>query len=161
MGFFRRDNHASTRREEVTVGVGNHRVVFGGHELGVTMLPELRNYVGSVTGGAAQPVDGRDSVAVLSAKMDLAELVNDAQGAVALAFEEVVARGLVRADEVPPPPELPAVPERGTHYDYIHAAHTRAEVKLEWLARADALLRERGVGVLPPRPGEDPDRRGY
>ena len=159
MGFFRRpDDHA--RVEEWTVGVTNHRVIVGGTERGIPAVADLRGYVASVTGGAERPKhDGRDSVAVLSAKMDLAELVNDECVAVLLTFEDLVSRGLVRPDEVPAPPELPPIPLRGDHYDYIQAAHRRAEVRMSWLDRADSVLRAHGVVLLPPLPKEDPALR--
>ena len=157
MGFFRRGTHG---REvvEVTVGVGNQRLRVGGTERGVTTLDELRNYVASVTGRDAQPVDGRDPVAVLSAKMDLAELVNDTADAALLALEDLVERGIVQPGEVPPQPELPPLGERLTNYDYIQATHGRAEVRLAWLAQVDALLREHAAALLPPTPEMDPMR---
>jgi hypothetical protein len=159
VGFFRRSED-DARVEEWTVGVTNHRVIVGGPERGIPAVAELRGYVASVTGGAERPQhDGRDSVAVLSAKMDLAELVNDECVAVLLTFEDLVARGLVRPEEVPEPPELPPVPLRGDHYDYIQAAHRRAEVRMAWLDRADAVLRGHGVALLPPLPKEDPALR--
>lgn len=156
MGFFRRPERAPEVREW-TVGVTNHRVVAGGPEAGFPGLADLRTYVASVTGGAERPGrDGRDSVAVLSAKMDLAELVNDACVAVQLAFEELVDNGLVDSGEIPAQPPLPPVPVRGDHYDYIQAAHRRAEARLGWLERADSVLAAHGVVLLPPLPKEDP-----
>lgn len=155
VGFFRRSEKRETG-QRWTVGVNNHRVVVGSHERGVVMLPELRGYVASVTGGAAQKVDGRDPVAVLSAKMDQAELVNDACAAVALAFEDLGQRGLVDPADVPPSPELPPVPARGAHYDYIQTAHRRALARLDWLESCDGVLAARGIAVMNPVPVEDP-----
>lgn len=158
MGFFRR---ASQGHEviEVTVGVGNQRLRIHAPERGITTLDELRDYVSSVTGGAAAPVEGgRDPVAVLSAKMDLAELVNDCAGAAALALEDLVERGMVQAEEIPSRPELPPLGERLTTYDYIQATHARSVVRLGWLEQVDALMRGRQAALLPPRPENDPSR---
>ena len=137
------------------MGVLDHRVVIGGGSVGVTMLDELRGYIAAVTGGAARPnAQGRDSVAVLSAKMDHAELVNDAATVVLLTFEELGERGLVDAAEVPAQPALPDVPQRAAHYDYIQATHARAQARMAWLEQADLVLRAHGVGVLHPLPKE-------
>jgi hypothetical protein len=156
VGFFRRSEQPQDAAEW-TVGVSNHRVVVGGVETGFPMLAELRGYVASVTGGAERPGrDGRESVAVLSAKMDLAELVNDACVAMQLAFEDLVGRGIVSSREVPPQPTLPPVPAHGDHYAYIQASHRRAEARLDWLESAAAVLAARGVALLPPLPKEDP-----
>ena len=160
MPLFRRAPRPPSPTDGFTVGVQDHRVVIGGGSLGVTMLDELRGYVAAVTGGAARPTGaGRDSVAVLSAKMDYAELVNDTATVVLLAFEELVERGLVPADQVPVQPELPPVPQRAEHYDYIQAAHARAEARMAWLDQADAVLRTHAVGVLHPLPKEEPQIR--
>src|SRR5690242_532162 len=105
MPLFRRAQRAPQPLLELTVGRDDHRVVVEGGPAGVVWLDELCDYVSAVTGGAARPTaDGRDSVAVLSAKMDYAELVNDAAVVVGLAFEELVERGLVDAIEVPSAP---------------------------------------------------------
>jgi hypothetical protein len=158
MGFFKRGSRGP-EVIEVAVGVGNQRLRVHGEERGISTLDELRNYVSSVTGGAAAPVDGgRDSVAVLSAKMDLAELVNDTAGAAILALEDLVERGIVRPDEVHAQPELPPLGERLTTYDYIQATHTRAQLRLSWLEQVDVLLRAHAAALLPPNPENDPNR---
>jgi hypothetical protein len=145
---------------QFTVGVHDHRVVTGTAPGGVAMLDELRGYVAAVTGGAAAPrPDGRDSVAVLSAKMDHAELVNDAASAVALALEELSERGLVASSEAPPQPELTALPQRADTYEYIQVTHARALTRLRWIEAVDEALRRHGVGVLPPLPKEEPQVR--
>lgn len=137
------------------MGVSDHRVVIASSAAGITMLPELRGYVAAVTGGAARPLaDGRDPVAVLSAKMDYAELVNDAAVVVSLAFEELVERGLVALAEVPPQPELPPVPQRVEHYEYIQLTRARAQKRMTWLEACDQVFRTHRVGVLPPLPKE-------
>lgn len=153
--LFRRPNRPEAP-VVVTVGIHDHRVVIGTDAPGIAMVPELRGYVAAVTGGAARPrPDGRDPVAVLSAKMDYAELVNDACTVATLAAEELVARGVFAAGELPEPPELPAVPPRATTYDYIQATHARAERRMAWLEEVDALFRQRQVAVLPPLPKEE------
>jgi len=158
--LFRRPER--TPPPQFIVGVHDHRVVIGTAPGGVGMLEELRGYVAAVTGGAATPrTDGRDSVAVLSAKMDHAELVNDATSAVALALEELSERGLVASGEAPPQPDLPAMPERADTYGYIQATHARAQTRLRWLEAVDQLLRRHGVTVLPPLPKEEPRVRPH
>jgi hypothetical protein len=154
MPLFRRAGRSGDKPAptlQFTAGVRDHRVVVGGPERGCTMLDELRGYVASVTGDAAEPgPDGRDSVAVLSAKLDFAEMVDDAASAVALAVEELIERGVVEGDAVPVPPRPPAPSATSGHYAYIQEGHRRAEVRLEWLERVDPVLRAHGVAVLPP-----------
>jgi hypothetical protein len=152
MPLFRRAGRSTERATlEFTVGTNDHRVTVGGPERGCTMLDELRGYVGSVVGAAAAPgPDGRDSVAVLSAKMDHAEMVGDATAAVALAVEELTERGVLPAGALPAPPRPPRQPRGTGHHDYIQEAHRRAVARMEWLEQADPVLREHGVAVLPP-----------
>jgi hypothetical protein len=158
MGFFRRGPHGRDVIE-VTVGVGNQRLRIRGVERGITTLDELRTYVSAVTGRDAVPIEGgRDPVAVLSAKMDLAELVNDTAGAALLALEDLVERQIVSQEDVPAPPELPPLGERLTNYEYIQATHRRSEARLAWLAEVDALLSAHDAALLPPTPEKDPTR---
>ncbi|HET9050397.1 MAG TPA: hypothetical protein VFO60_01765 [Candidatus Dormibacteraeota bacterium] len=157
MGFFRRDRRDAAALD-VTVGVRNERLRLNGVERGVTTLDELRGYVASVTGGAAAPVDGRDPVAVLSAKMDLAELVDDTAAAARLALEDLVERGTVAPAAVPSAPVLPPLGQRLTNDEYIQATHARTQVRLRWLEQVDALLRAHDAALLPPKPEEDPGR---
>lgn len=154
MAFFRRQPKPQPP-VVVTVGIHDHRLVIGSDEPGIAMVPELRGYVAAVTGGGAPRPDGRDPVAVLSAKMDYAELVEDACVVAKLAAEELVERGIVAADEIPPMPDLPPVPQRASTYDYIQATHARAEVRMAWLEAVDRLFRERRVAILPPLPKEE------
>lgn len=140
---------------EFTVGLRDNRVVVGAAQPGIAQLEELRGYVASVTGNAGPTAEGRDPVAVLSAKMDFAELVDDAAAVAALAFEELAERGVVDASEVPGKPELPPVPQQSSTYAYIQATHARAQARLEWLDAADAVLVRHGVAVLPPLPPEE------
>ena len=149
--FRRRGDRPPEPSLQFTVGTRDHRVMVGGAERGVTMLDELRGYIASVTGPAALPrPDGRDSVAVLSAKMDHAEMVTDTVSAVVLALEELSERGVVPEGAVPPPPRLASPPAREGHYAYIQETHRRAEARMEWLEQADAVLREHAVALLPP-----------
>ena len=123
MPLFRRTSRAPEPAAEFTVGLRDNRVQVGAPQPGIAQLDELRDYVGSVTGHAGQTQEGRDPVAVLNAKMDFAELVNDAASNVSLAFEELCQRGVVSSEAVPHEPELPPVPQHSTTYDYIQATH--------------------------------------
>jgi len=153
MPLFRRGGRSERPTLEFTVGTTDHRVQVGGAESGVTMLEELRGYIGAVTGPAALPgPGGRDSVAMLSAKMDQADMVGDTAMAVALALEELAERGVIPEGTVPPPPRPPRQPGgTGGHYEYIQEAHRRAQARIEWLEQADVVFREHGVAVLPPQ----------
>ena len=155
MPLFHRRPHPPEPTLQFTVGVRDDRIVVGGGDAGITQLDELRDYVGAVTGHAGPKDDGRDPVAVLNAKMDYAELVNDACTVVALAFEELTAQGVVPAGEVPALPELPPVPQQSTTYDFIQASYARAQGRMTFLLAADAVLARHGVAVLPPVPPED------
>ena len=152
MPFFRRAPKPAEPSAAFTVGVRDNRVVVGLQPAGLQQLDELRDYVGSVTGHAGPTPEGRDPVAVLNAKMDFAELVNDAASVVDLAFEELVERGTVAAAEVPGRPELPEVPQRSSTYDYIQATYARAQARMAWLESADEVLARHTVAVLPPAP---------
>lgn len=155
MPLFRRRERAAHPTLQFTVGVRDDRVVVGGAAAGIVQLDELRDYVGAVTGHAGPRADGRDPVAVLNAKMDYAELVNDACSVVALAFEELTAQGVVASGDVPALPELPPVPQQSSTYDFIQATYARAQRRMAYLEAADAVLARHGVAVLPPLPPED------
>jgi len=155
MPLFRRSPREPTPTLQFTVGLRDNRVVIGAAQPGIAQLDELRDYVGSVTGHAGPTPDGRDPVAVLNAKMDFAELVDDDAAVVVLAFEELTERGVLDASEVPPQPDLPPLPQRATTYDYIEAAHARAQVRLQWLDAAHEVLLRHAVAVLPPLPPEE------
>ena len=142
---------------QFTVGMRDNRVVVGAEQPGIQQLAELRDYVGSVTGHAGPTPEGRDPVAVLNAKMDFAELVDDAAAIATLAFEELVEHGIVDQAEVPQHSELPPMPQKSSTYDYIEAAYARAQARMAWLDAADGVLRRHGVALLPPLPpDEDP-----
>ena len=155
MPLFRRGPKPPQPTLQLTVGVRNDRVVVGGADAGIVQLDELRDYVGAVTGHAGPNQAGRDPVAVLNAKMDYAELVNEAVSVCALAFEELAAHGVVPAEEVPEAPELPPVPQHGTTYDFIQATYARAQGRMAFLEAADAVLARHGCAILPPLPPEE------
>jgi hypothetical protein len=96
MPLFRHNPRPPTPSVQFAVGVRDNRVIVGAERPGIEQLDELRDYVGSVTGHAGPTPDGRDPVAVLNAKMDFAELVDDAAAMAALAFEELIARDMAR-----------------------------------------------------------------
>jgi hypothetical protein len=154
MPLFRRGPRTPAPSLHFTVGMRDNRVVVGAPQPGITQLDELRDYVGHVTGHAAPGPDGREPVAVLNARMDFAELIDDAAAVVSLAFEELVARGVVEGAEVPAMPNLPPVPPHTSTHAYIQAVYARAEQRLRWLETAHEVLCGHGVAVLPPVPPE-------
>jgi hypothetical protein len=158
MPLFRRTPKPQQPVLELTVGLRDNRVVVGAGQAGIAQLEELRDYVGSVTGHAGVNAAGRDPVAVLNAKMDFAELVDDCAATVALAFEELVDHNVMAVTVVPPQPDLPSLPQGSSTYDYIQATHARACVRMEWLQSCDAVLAEHAVALLPPLPPAE-DRR--
>jgi hypothetical protein len=162
MPLFRRSPRAPQPTLQLTVGVHDDRVVVGGTQSGIGQLDELRDYVGAVTGHAGPNPEGRDPVAVLNAKMDYAELVNDAVAVATLAFEDLVGHGVVPAEEVPEAPELPPVPQQSSTYGFIQATYARAQARMAYLEAADAVLARHGVAILPPLPpDDDPQLRSY
>lgn len=162
MPLFRRSPRAPQPTLQFTVGVHDDRVVVGGGDAGIVQLDELREYVGAVTGHAGPNAEGRDPVAVLNAKMDYAELVNDAVSVVTLAFEELAGHGVVPGDEVPAAPDLPPVPQQSSTYDFIQATYARAQARMGYLEASDEVLARHGVAILPPLPpDDDPQLRSY
>src|SRR5258708_6957844 len=111
MPLFRRSPRQPEPTLQITVGMAGHRVHAGVADPGIAQLDELRDYVGAVPAHAGPTPEGRAPVAVLNAKMDYAERVDAAALGGALAFEELVARGGVPAEEAPAAPELPPVPQ--------------------------------------------------
>jgi hypothetical protein len=158
MPLFRRAPRAPQPSLQFTVGVHDDRVVVGGGDAGIVQLDELRDYVGAVTGHAGPTESGRDPVAVLNAKMDYAELVNDAVAVVTLAFEELTGHGVVPPEEVPEAPDLPPVPRQSSTYDFIQATYARAQARMAFLEASDQVLARHGVAVLPPLPPDDDPR---
>jgi hypothetical protein len=155
MPLFRRGPRPVKPAQEFTVGVRQERVQVGVAEPGIIQLDGLHDYVGAVTGHAGPTAEGRDPVAVLNAKMDYAEMVDDLAAVVALAFEELVERGVVPAGEVPAAPQLPEVPQQSSTYAFIQATHARAQGRMAYLEQADAVLRRHAVAIVPPAPPEE------
>src|SRR5581483_6390196 len=94
--------------------------------------------------------------------VQLDELRDYVGSVVVLAYEELVAQGVVPGDEVPAEPELPPVPRQSSTYDFIQATHARAEARMAYLEACDAVLGRHGVAILPPLPPEgDPALRSY
>lgn len=134
------------------VGVQAHRVVLNAPAPGIEQLEGLGDYVEAISRRRPPGPDGRDPIAVLNAKMDHAEAVNDLVVAATLACEELQAREqLGVAETLSPPPPAPAGRDLST-YDYIQELHRRAEGRREWLRHVDALLRSRGIALLRPIP---------
>jgi hypothetical protein len=155
MPLFRRAPREPQPTLEFTVGVRDERVRVGVARPGFAQLGEIRDYVGAVTGHAGPNAEGRDPVAVLNAKMDYAELVNDAVSTVTLAFEELGRHGVVAPEEAPPAPELPPVPQHASTYDFIQATYARAQGRMGFLEAADEVLVRHAVAILPPLPPTD------
>jgi len=134
------------------VGVDDHRVVVGGSQSGVELIAEIDGYVGAVARRQSTRSDGRDSIAVLNAKMDYAELVDAAVTVLVLALEELVSEGVLQEDDIPEPPTRIRLPRDLAMHDHIRETYSRAQLRMEWVRQVDALLRERGVAVLRPLP---------
>ena len=137
------------------MGVQGHRVVVNATEPGIAQLDVLGDYVEAIIRRRPPDADGRDSTAVLNAKMDHAEAVNDLVSVTVLAFEELVQRGVVAATDAPAAPTRPPVRRDLSTYDYIQQQHARAVERRAWLDGADAQLREADVALLGPVPGDD------
>ena len=93
-------------------------------------------------------------MALQSAKLDLAEMVEEWTSVCVLAIEELEQRGMVRTAQVPPRPPAARIDTGGDQYAFIQAAHRRAVERLGWLAEVDGLLRGCGAALLPPAPPE-------
>ena len=103
--------------------------------------------------------DGRDSIAVLNAKMDHADAVNDLVAAAVLACEELVERGVLEPRRRPASPPFAPLRRDTTTYEYIQQLHERAVERREWLENVDALLRLHGVSPARPAARRGADRR--
>lgn len=141
--------------EVFTVGVQGHRVVLRAPAPGIEQLDGLGDYVEAISTRRPPGPDGRDAIAVLNAKMDHAESVNDLVSATVLCFEELVERGLIAADDAPESPPTAPVRRDLTTYEYIQQLHARAVERRAWLDRADLQLRGAGVALLGPQPAEE------
>jgi hypothetical protein len=137
-----------------TVGVDDHRVVVGGSQTGVELLDDIDGYVGAVASRGSTRPDGRDSIAVLNAKMDYAELADAAVTVLALALEDLTAQGFIAEEDIPDRPRR-FQPQRDLPmYEHIQATYQRAQERMQWVRSVDELLRERGIAVLRPLPIE-------
>ena len=134
-----------------TVGVGDHRVVVGGPDAGCQLLEDVGQYAAFIERRNARTDGTRDTVGVLNAKLDYAELVDTMVSVLVLTFEELVERGLMSADQVPQKPASPPLRRDLATYDYIQDSYRRAEARCEWARDVDALLRKHGVCVLWPQ----------
>jgi hypothetical protein len=148
--LFRR--HTPDAYEWFTVGVQAHRVVPGSRAPGIQQLEGLGDYVEGISRRRPPGPDGRDRIAVLNAKMDLADAVNDLVAAAVLACEELVERGLLEPSQAPASPPFAPLEKDLTTYDYIQQLHMRAVERREWLANVDGLLRLQGVALMAPAP---------
>jgi hypothetical protein len=135
--------------EVFTVGVDNHRVIVGGAERGVEMLAELDAYVPLVAARARATPDGRDPVAVQSAKMDYAEMVDATISVLSLVLEELVGRGSLTGDDIPARGRGSPLDRSLPTYEYIQATYVRATERIVWVREVDRLLAARGIAVLP------------
>lgn len=152
MPLFRR--RPGPELEGFTVGSQGHRVVPGSRPGGIEQLAGLGDYVEAISVRRPPGPDGRDSIAVLNAKMDHAEAVNDLVAAAVLACEELVERGLLDQAAAPAAPPHARLPEYVSTYGYIQLLHERAVARRAWLDHVDTLLRGNDVLLLGPLPVE-------
>ncbi len=145
---------AAQQQDWFTVGAQGHRVTVGSRTPGIEQLNGLGDYVQAIIVRRPPGPDGRDSIAVLNAKVDHADAVNDLVAAAVLTCEELVERGVLEPSEAPTAPPFPTLRRDLTTYAYIQQLHERAIERREWLENVDALLRVHGVSLLPPLPVE-------
>jgi hypothetical protein len=138
-----------------TVGERGHRVIPGCRTPGIEQLGDLGDYVEAISVRRPPGRDGRDSIAVLNAKMDHADQVNDLVAAVVLACEELVARDLLDPSLAPPAPPYAGMPRDLSTYAYIQQRHQRAVERREWLDNVDSVFRLNSVALLAPSPIEE------
>ncbi|MBJ7593504.1 MAG: hypothetical protein JF886_01365 [Candidatus Dormibacteraeota bacterium] len=144
----------AAQQEWFTVGAQGHRVLPGSPRPGIEPLESLGEYVEAISVRRPPGPDGRDSIAVLNAKMDHADTVNDLVAAAVLTCEELVERGLLDKEKAPPPPPHQPLRRDTTTYEYIQQLHERAVERRAWLEDVDGLLRARRVSLLAPLPVE-------
>ncbi|MFN2581912.1 MAG: hypothetical protein ABR498_04125 [Candidatus Dormibacteria bacterium] len=133
-----------------TVGVSDHRVMVRGPETGCHILDDVDQYTEFIDRKSADVHGQRDTVGVLNAKLDYAELVDTMVSVLVLTFEELVERGIVTADEVPEKPAPMAIRRDIATYEYIQEVYERAQRRCDWARDVDAMLRERQIAVLWP-----------
>jgi hypothetical protein len=148
MPLFRR--RSAPQEQWFTVGAQGHRVLVGSARPGIEQLDGLSDYVEAIMVRRPPGPDGRDSIAVLNAKMDHADAVNDLVAATVLTCEELVERGMLEPAHAPASPPLAPLRRDSTTYDYIQQLHERSVERREWLENVDALLRLHGVSLLAP-----------
>lgn len=148
MPLFRRRT-ADTAQLAFTVGVGDHRVVVGADEGGCRILDDIADYAEFIERREAK-AGARDTVGMLNAKLDYAELVDTTVSVLVLAFEELVERGVVAEEDVPRKPAAQPLQRNLTTYDYIQEMYARARTRCEWAQEVDEQLRELGVAVYWP-----------
>ena len=136
--------------EWFTVGNQGHRVIPGSRTPGIAQLDGLGDYVEGISARRPPGADGRDAIAVLNAKMDHADSVNDLVAACVLASEELVERGLLDQAAAPSPPPPARLARDLSTYDYIQQVHERAVERREWLENVDDLFRLNGIALLAP-----------
>ncbi len=146
--MFRR--HGPPEQEWFTVGAQGHRVVPGSPSPGIEQLDGLGDYVEAISRRRPPGPDGRDTIAVLNAKMDHADAVNDLVAAAVLACEELVERGVLEPSQAPDSPPFERLRRDTNTYDHIQQLHERAVERRAWLENVDALLRRHGVSLLAP-----------
>jgi hypothetical protein len=154
MPLFRR-RATEQQTEWFTVGEQGHRVIPGCRTPGIEQLEGLGDYVEAISARRPPGPDGRDSIAVLNAKMDHADQVDDLVDAVVLACEELVERDLLDRSLAPPSPPYAGMPKDLSTYDYIQQRHQRAVERREWLGNVDSLFRLNSVALLAPYPIEE------
>ena len=134
-----------------TVGVGDHRVVVGGPDAGCNLLEDVDQYAAFIERRSGQGDGGRDTVGVLNAKLDYAELVDTMVSVLVLTFEELVERGLMTPEQVPQKPASAPLRRDLATYDHIQDAYRRATQRCAWARDVDSVLRGRGIGILWPQ----------
>ena len=149
MPLFRR-RAAEPEALAFTVGVSDHRVVVGGDDPGCRLLDDIVQYEQFLEERRA-PQGVRDTVGVLNAKLDYAELVDTTVSVLVLTFEELVQRELIAQEDVPQKPAASALRRDLATYDYIQDSYARARRRCEWVRAVDAQLRAGGVSVLWPQ----------
>ena len=150
MPFFRRRT-AEPDPLVFTVGVSDHRVVVGTGDGGCRILQDVDQYTEFIARRGEHAQGGRDTVGVLNAKLDYAELVDTMVSVLVLTFEELVERGVMSDHEVPDKPGPIALQRDIATYEYIQEVYERATRRCEWARGVDSLLRDRGIAVLWPQ----------
>jgi hypothetical protein len=149
MPLFRR-RAAEAEPLTFTVGVSDHRVLVGTPEPGCRLLEDIEQYQEFIDRRQARK-GGRDTVGVLNAKLDYAELVDTTVSVLVLAFEELVERGMMLEEDVPRKPAVSKLRRDLATYEYIQDAFARAETRCAWIRQVDTQLHELGVAVCWPQ----------